>query len=423
MGNTNSGRFFFAWPLYGKERLAGARRTGARGPSRRSSSLFCAALATCAAAFQAQAREPVEIGFIATLSTPAGYLGQDQRDAFDLAIRQGGGTLGGVPVRLVVEDDGLKPAHAKQIAEKMVQAGIQVFTGITFGNVIAAAAPTILKSGAFYVSLNTGPSNYAGSQCNPRFFSVAMQNDSLSDTTGVLANELGVKRVVVMAPNYQTGRDTLAVFKRIYKGEVVAELYTKMNQADFSVEIARIRALKPDAIFQFLPGGLGINFAKQFANSGLNKTIKVLTPVYSMDDRMLAATGDAGEGYYLSAPWAAGLDNPANKKFVADFEKAYKRTPTVYAAQAYDTARLIAVGLKAVDGDVRGKPAEFRAALRKADIESVRGHFKFGPNQYPVQDWLLLRVVRQADGKLGYKIERVLVKDHGDPYAKLCKPA
>jgi len=378
-------------------------------------------LALSAAAFIAHAQDPVKIGFIGTLSTPAGYIGEDQRDAFALAIKEGGGKLGGVPVDLIVEDDGLKPGSGKQSAEKMLQEGVRVFTGINFSNVLVAVVPSVVKDGGFYVSLNAGPSNFAGKACSPNFFSVAMQNDSYSDTAAMAANQLGVKKIVIMAPAYQAGRDALTGFKSAYKGEILAEIYTKLDQSDFSVELARIRSLQPDGIFEFLPGGAGINFAKQFANSGLNKTVKMVTPLYSMDDRMLAASGDAGEGFYLSTQWTAAQDNKASKDFVAAFEKEYKRRPTVYAATSYDTARLIGSALKAVNGDVKGKPDEFRAALRKAEFESVRGKFKFGSNQYPIQDWFLVQVVRGADGKLDYKPISGIAKDHTDPYASQCQ--
>jgi len=382
--------------------------------------LGVAAALSAAAAFS-HAQEPVKIGFITTLSTPAGYIGEDERDGFMLAVKEGDGKLGGVPVDMVIEDDGLKPGSGKQSAEKMLQAGVRLFTGINFSNVMVAVAPAVLKEGGFYISLNAGASNFAGKACNPNFFSVALQNDSYSDTSAMAANQLGLKKMVLIAPAYQAGRDAMHGFKSAYKGEILAEIYTKLDQSDFSVELARIRSLHPDGIFEFLPGGAGINFAKQLANSGLNKTIKMVTPLYSMDDRMLAASGDAGEGYYLSTPWTASQDNAASKQFVAAFEKEYKRRPTVYAATSYDTARLIGSALKAVNGDLKGKPDQFRAALRKADFESVRGNFKFGPNQYPVQNWYLVRVARNAQGKLDYEPVNVIVKDHSDPYASLCK--
>lgn len=371
--------------------------------------------------FASQAQAPLTIGFITTLSSPAGYIGEGERDAFLLAVKEGGGKLGGVPVKLVIEDDGLKPATGKQIADKMVQDGIKLYTGINFSNMLTAVAPTVLAAGGFYVGLNADPSAYAGKSCHPNYFTAAFQNDSFSDTAGMAANELGYKKVAILAPNYQAGRDALAGFKRAYKGQVLDEIYTKLDQSDFSVELARIRSLKPDAIFQFHPGGAGINLAKQYANSGLAASVPMVTSIYSMDRRMLAAVGDAGKGCYLSALWSADLNNAENKHFVDAFQKAYGRLPTDYAAQSYDTANLIASALKAVGGDVAGKPDAFRDALRKADFKSLRGKFKFAKNQHPIQDWYLLHVEAGADGKLTYRTVKTIAKDHTDVYGSECK--
>jgi len=378
------------------------------------------ALVLSSSAALVQAQEPVKIGFIGTLSTPAGYIGEDERDGFALAIREEGGKLGGVPVELVVEDDGLKPSTGKQSAEKMLQEGIRLFTGINFSNVMAAVVPSVVKEGGFYVSLNAGPSNFAGKACNKNLFGVAFQNDSHSDTAAMVANEIGAKKIVLIASAYQAGRDSVNGFKSAYDGEVLAEIYTKLDQSDFSVELARIRSLKPDAIFQFLPGGPGINFSKQFHNSGLGDSVKMVTTL-GLDDRMIAATGEATEGYYLSSPWTALTDNAASKAFVERFQKEYGRMPTSYAATSYDTALLVASALKAVDGDITGKAVQFREALRKADFTSVRGKFKFGPNQFPIQDWYLVQVQRDDQGNLAFKPLSTVATDHSDPYAKLCK--
>ncbi|MCO5115476.1 MAG: ABC transporter substrate-binding protein [Burkholderiaceae bacterium] len=368
----------------------------------------------------ALAADPVKIGFITTLSTPAGYIGEDLRDGFSLALKQGGGKLGGVPVELVVEDDGLKPANAKQAADRMVQSGIKLFTGVNFSNVLAAVVPDVLKAGDLYVSANPGPSVFAGEKCNPNYFVASYQNDAFHTAGGVAANELGFKRVVILAPNYQAGRDALAGFKQTYKGEVLAEIYTKLDQSDFSVEIARIRSLAPDAIYQFHPGGAGINFAKQYGNAGLGKTIPMLMPGFSMDARMLAATGNAAEGFYTTGIWSVAFDSANSKKFVQDFKAAYGRIPTDYAMQAYDTAQWIASGLKAVGGDLN-KTADFRAAMRKADFSSLRGKFALNTNQHPIQDLYLMRIEKNAQGELAPKVVRKIVSDDRDSYAAACK--
>ena len=371
-------------------------------------------------AVMAHAADPVKIGFIATLSTPAGYIGEDERDAFNLAIKQGDGKLGGVPVQLVVEDDGLKPATAKQSADRLLQSGIKLFTGVNFSNVLAAVVPSVVKGGGFYVSLNPGPSSFAGEKCDPNYFVASYQNDAFHTAGGVAANELGYKKVVLLAPNYQAGRDAIEGFKKTYKGQVLAEIYTKLDQSDFSVGMARVRSLSPDAIYQFHPGGTGINFVKQYAAAGLTKTIPMLMPSFSMDARMIKATGDASQGTYITGIWSQDFDNAQSKAFVKAFRDAYGRMPTDYAMQAYDTAQLIGTGLKATGGDL-SKAAEFRAALRKADFTSLRGKFKMNTNQHPIQDLYLMKIEKAANGELAPHLVRKLVTDDKDVYAASCK--
>lgn len=363
--------------------------------------------------------EPVRIGFITTLSTPAGYIGQDIRDAFELAIGDDG-KLGNTAVKLEIEDDGLKPANAKQIADRMVQSGIKLFTGINFSNVLSAVQPTVMQSDGFYISLNPAPSVFAGAKCNPNYFVASYQNDSFHEAGGLAANELGYQKIVILAPNYQAGRDALKGFKRTYQGKVLEEIYTKLNQTDFSVELARIRDLAPDAIYQFHPGGAGINFAKQYDNAGLRKTIPMVIPAFSLDAQMVKATGDAAEGVYAAALWTPQFDNPASRDFVESFKKAYGRTPTMYAEQSYDTANLIASALDAVKGDMSNADG-FRAAMRKADFKPIRDPFTFGPNQHPIQNYYLTRFDKEPSGEIVQNIVGRIAENRQDAYAKECK--
>ncbi|MNQ52376.1 Receptor family ligand binding region [compost metagenome] len=374
--------------------------------------------AALASSFNALAQEPVRIGFITTLSTPAGYLGEDARDAFRLAMDQEDGKLGGVPVELVVEDDGLQPAKGKQIVDRMSLDGISLYTGVMFSNVLAAVVNAATQGDRFYISANAGPSNLAGEQCKANYFAASYQNDVPHEMAGVAANDLGYRKMVILAPNYQAGRDALAGFKRTFKGEVT-EIYTKLNQLDFSVELARVRALNPDAVFQFHPGGAGINFAKQYGSSGLAKSIPMVVPVFSMDERMLAATGNVAEGVNVVSGWNPQSDKPANQSFVQAFTAKYNRAPTMYAAQGYDTARLIGSALKATSGNLEDADA-FRSALRAADFDSVRGDFRFGSNQHAVIDWHLLKVQAGADGKLAEVPVKTIATAQVDSYAAKC---
>jgi ABC-type branched-chain amino acid transport systems, periplasmic component len=378
------------------------------------------ALAMAGAALPAGAETPVKIGMITTLSGPGGYLGQDIRDAFKLAIDMEGGKLGGVPVELIVEDDSLKPGQGKQIADRLMKNdGVKLFTGIVFSNVAGATVPDIVDSGAVYISPNAAPSNFAGKECHPNYFVVSWQNDSLHESAGQNATNLGYKRAFILAPNYQAGKDALAGFKRYFKGEIVGEVYTRLDQTDFAAEMAQIRAADPDVVFQFHPGGLGIAFLRQYQQAGLTGKIPMVLAAPSMDHVTLNAVGDAALGVNVSSHWNADLDNPANKAFMDAWQKAYDRPATYYSSQGYDTALLIASALRQTGGKLDDIEA-FNAALAKADFQSVRGAFKFGPNQHPVQDWRALRVEKDGD-KLVLKTVGTIFTGHGDAYAEQCK--
>lgn len=382
--------------------------------------IICAALGLIISN-QLMAMEPVKIGMVTTLSTTAGYLGEEMRDGFKLAIDQEGGKLGGIPVELLVEDSGRKPEKAKQIADRYIKKdGVKILTGIIFSNVAMAVVPKVVREDVVYLSPNAGPSKLAGKGCDKNYFSVSYQNDNIDEVVGKYVNDAGHKNVYLIAPNYPAGKDHLAGFKRYYKGEIAAEVYTKLGQADYAAEIAAIRAKKPEALFFFLPGGMGVNFLKQFSQAGLGESIALYGPAFSFDERILKAVGPAALGVKNGSQWTHDLDNEANKQFVAAYQKAYNRTPTLYASQGYDTARLIGSALKAVDGNL-DTIADFRNALKKADFESVRGNFSFGKNQHPVQDLYIREVIQTSSGGYTNKTLEKVFSNHVDAYAEQCE--
>jgi branched-chain amino acid transport system substrate-binding protein len=369
----------------------------------------------------AQAVEPVKIGMITTLSTKAGYLGEEIRDGFQLAIDQGNGKLGGIPVELLVDDDGRKPEKAKQIADRLIKRDkVSILTGIVFSNVAIAVVPKVVRQNVLYVSPNAGPSALAGKGCHENYFNVAYQNDNLDEVVGKYVTDAGFKNVYLLAPNYPAGKDHLAGFKRYYQGAIAGEVYTKLGQSDYAAEIAALRAAKPDAVFFFLPGGMGINFLKQYAQAGLNQSIPVFGPAFSFDERLLQAVKDAAIGVKNGSQWSHDLDNPANRQFVEAFKQAYGRTPTLYASQGYDAARLIGSALRQVGGDI-DKLDALRAAIRKADFATVRGKFAFAANQHPVQDLYIREVIKDADGTYTNKTIKAVFKDHSNVYIEKCK--
>jgi len=378
-------------------------------------------LGSLASALPAAAQSPVKIGFITTLSGPAGYLGQDVRDGFNLLVKKQDGKLGGAPVDVLVEDDGLKPGQGKQIAERMLKnEKIKLITGLVFSNVASAVVPDALDAGAIVISPNAGPSEFAGKECNRNYFVMSWLTDTMQGSAGRNATELGYKRAFVLAPNYAAGKDAIAGFKRFFKGEIVGEVYTRLDQTDYAAEMAQIRAAKPDVVFQFHPGGLGISFLRQYQQAGLLSTIPMVLAEPSMDHAILKAVGDAALGLNVSGHWNTDLDNATNKEFVAAFTKAYGRVPTMYAAQGYDTALAIDAALKQTGGKI-DDAAAFRTAMLKADFHATRGSFKFGANQHPVQDWYAMKVEKDASGALTLKTTGKIMSNYVDPFAAQCK--
>lgn len=364
------------------------------------------ALATAGAA------EGLKVGMITTLSGGGAGLGIDVRDGFMLAIEQSGRD----DVEVIIEDDQQKPEIAVQLADKLIQAeNVDVMTGIIWSNLALAVAPAATAQGKLYLSPNAGPSALAGKGCHPNYFNVSWQNDAFNEAAAVWANDNGIENVFLMAPNYPAGQDMIAGFKRFFKGEIAAEVYTKLGQTDYAAEIAQMRASDADTIYFFLPGGMGISFMKQFAGSGVEKN--VMGPAFSFDQGILGAIGDAALGVKNTAHWSKDLDVPGNAEFVEAFQEAYDRLPSLYAAQGYDTALLLLSAME--KADVSDADA-FRAALKEADFQSVRGDFAFGANQHPIQNIYMREVVKEGD-VVTNRIVGLAAADHTDAYGVDCK--
>lgn len=363
------------------------------------------------------APQAATIGFVAPLSGPQALVGQDQLDGFQLALEQLGGKLGGAPAKLLKEDDQLKPEVGQQAVRKLIDKDkVDAIVGLSFSNVLMGSLPRLAEAGVVAIATNAGPSPVAGTQCKPNLFSMAWQNDGAAEAMGKFAQDKGLKRVYLMAPNYQAGKDMLAGFKRFYKGQVVEETYTQINQPDYSAEIAQLQAAKPEAVFVFYPGGMGINFVKQMSQAGLTGKLPLYS-VFTVDGTTLPSLREAAVGITSGAMYDAALDNPENRKFVAAFEARYKRTPSLYAAAGYDAANLLDVALAKAGGD----PKKLAAAVKTAGAEfkSVRGPFRFNKNNMPVQNYYAFETVREG-GKVATRLVGTPLAAHADAYAAQC---
>jgi branched-chain amino acid transport system substrate-binding protein len=380
-----------------------------------------ALLASALLALPLHAADKVKVGFVSTLSGPNASIGIDIRDAFNLAIKLNGGKLGGLPAEVLVGDDQLKPENAKQIVERYLRLDkVDFVTGAVFSNIVLAIAPDAIAAKTFFISPNAGPAQYTGAQCDPFFFAASWPSEAYSEAAGQYVTSKGLKNVIFLAPNYVGGHDAATGFKRYYKGKLQDEMYTKLGQLDYAAELSQIRAAKPQALYVFLPGGMGVNFIKQFVAAGMSQDIQLIVPLWGADQDIIRAVGDPMLGLFSVGHWSIDMDNPANKKFVAEFEKEYKRLPTGYAASGYDTAQLIDSAVRKVKGKIEDKDA-LRTALRAADFKSVRGEFKFNRNQFPVQNYYLQLVGKGSDGRLVHKTMGTVLTARGDAYVQDCK--
>jgi branched-chain amino acid transport system substrate-binding protein len=378
-----------------------------------------AAVAALALVSPAAAQEKLKIGLLTTLSGPPAALGIQQRNGFQLALKTLGNKLGGRDVDLLIQDDELKPDVAVGKAKAFVERDkVDFVVGPVFSNILQAMLKPVTDGGAILISPNAGTSNFAGKECNPNLFVTSYQNDQVHEVLGKYAQDKGIKTAFLMAPNYQAGKDSLAGFKHYFKGEVVDEVYVPLNQLDYSAELSRIAAASPQAIFVFLPGGMGVNFVKQFRQAGLADKVIFLS-AFTVDESTLPAQQDAALGFFGGANWAPDLDNPQNKAFVAAYLKEYNAVPGSYAFQAYDAALLIDSALKATGGATTDKAA-LRAAMAKADFTSLRGKFSFNTNHYPIQDFYLVKVAKRPDGKYETEIAEKVFTDYADPHVKDC---
>ena len=381
--------------------------------------LFAAALA--AFSLHAGAQEKLRIGVLTTQSGPGAAFGAETLAGINLALKKQGGSFGGTPVELIVGDDQGRPDTGRQLAERFLQKDrVHLITGTIFGQVILAAAPAAFAAQVPFFPTVAGPSDFAGAGCNRYFFSAGYQSDAPHEIMGKYLTAKNFKKIYVVVPNFPAGKDAVAGIKRFYKEPLAGEAYTPLNQIDYSTEIADIQAKKPEAVYLFLPGALGINFIKQYKLAGLTKISPLMGPNFAFEEDILKSVGDAPLGALNSSHWAHDMSNPENREFVAAFEKDYKRLPSAYAANAYDATMLLAAAIGPLKGKFDDKEALVKA-IENVKFKSIRGNFRFNRNHMPVQDWVLRAVVRDNSGRITNRIVDHVATAHGDAYASACK--
>jgi branched-chain amino acid transport system substrate-binding protein len=378
-----------------------------------------AALALFAGPALAQ-QKTVKIGFISTFSGPVAAIGNDMKNSFELGLDQHGRKLGGLPVEVIYADDQLKPEVGVQKTQELIESDhVDFVVGYIWSNVLLASLKPLVDSKTMTVVTNAGPNQLAGELCSPYVFSTSWQNDQTPAAVGRYMNEKGVKTAFLMGPNYAAGKDMLAGVQTTFKGQIVGQELTRWpDQLDFSAELSKARAAKPDAIFAFYPGGAGVQFVTQYVQAGLKGQIPLYT-AFTIDDLSLPRLKDLAIGVPGAQEWVNDLPNDANKTYVAAYKAKYHASPSFYGAQTYDAVGLVDSAITAVKGDLSNKEG-MRKAMEKADFKSVRGDFKFGSNHIPIQNFYLQDAVANADGSYALKTVALIVKDDQDRFHDKC---
>src|SRR5258706_1206728 len=371
----------------------------------------------------ALAEQKVKFGFITTLSGVNGNIGKDMKNAVELALDHLKRKLGGLDTEVIYGDDQFKPDVGTQVADEMLKRHqVNFVSGIIWSNVMLAVAPRVTGAGTFMIGTNAGPNQLAGEGCHEMFFTTSWQNDQTPEAMGKYMQDAGLQDVYLMAPNYAAGKDMLTGFKRYFKGRIADEVYTRVGQTDYQAELSQLRSKNPKAVFVFLPGGMGIQFLKQYSEAGLRGQFPLYS-VYTVDELSIPAVKHAALGQLETRYWSQDLKNEANQKFVADYRKKYGgKTPSFYGAPSYDGILLIDSAVRAVKGNLADKKGMV-AAMRKADFKSTRSPFKYWHNHFPIENFYLLKAVAgptpTSDPVM--EIQKTVFTNHKDAYAKDCK--
>jgi len=365
-------------------------------------------------------QKTIKIGFISTFSGPAAAIGNDMRNSFELGLDHVGRKLGGLPVEVIYDDDQLKPEVGVQKTQELIQSDkVDFVVGYIWSNVLVASLKPLVDSKTMTIVTNAGASQLAGELCSPYVFSTSWQNDQTPAAIGTYMNQKAVKSAFLMGPNYIAGKDMLHGVQTTFKGKIVGQELTRWpNQLDFSAELSKAREAKPDAIFAFYPGGAGIQFVTQYAQSGLKGQIPLYT-AFTIDDLSLPRLKDLAVGIPGAQEWVADFNNAANKKFVADYRAKYHTTPSFYGAQTYDAVALLNSAVTAVHGDLTNKEG-MRKEMERADFQSVRGPFKYGNNHIPIQNFYLQDAAKNPDGSFSLHTVSLIVANDQDKFHNQC---
>jgi len=361
-----------------------------------------AATAALALSLPAAAQgDPIRVGFLTVRTGPLAAGGKQMAQGILLFLKERNNTIAGRKVELIIADTGGNPAGARTKTQELVERNkVHVIIGPLAAFEAIAIDDYIRQTRTPTVADSAAAEDLTQRKANPWFVrtvgSSAQSNQALGEYA---AKTLGYKRMAVIADDFAYGHECAAGFQRVFEdngGKVVQKLWPPLNVADYGSYIGQLKQ-NVDAIYAGFAGANGLRFLKQYKEYGMKAP--VLGSMTTADEGVLKQMGDEAIGVTTGGWYAAGIDSPDNKRFVAAVNKEYGVDPGYYTLGAYSAGVLVEAAAKAVNGKVEDKEAFMKALRNPGTVRDPRGEWKIDEYGNPVMT-MFIRKVERKDGKL-----------------------
>ena len=359
---------------------------------------------------------PFKIGLLVPMTGPFASTGKQMEAAVKLYMKQRGEVVAGRKVEVLLRDDTGTPDVTKRMAQALVvNDKVDVLAGFGLTPLALATAPIATQAKVPMVNMLAATSSVIAA--SPYMVRTSMTLPQVTLGIAEWAPKNGIRKVVTLVSDYGPGLDAERTFKDRFTlsgGQILDSLRVPVRAPDFAPFLQKVRDLSPDALFVFVPSGIGTSLMKQFVERGLDKAgVKLIGTGEIVDDDQLATMGDEALGVVSSYPYSTAHPSALNKKFVAEFRKLNGNLrPNAVAVFAYDGMHVIYEALKKTGG--KGGGDALLAAMKGMIFESPRGQVLIDANTRDIVQSVFLRRTQRVDGEL-YNIEFAEQKDVRDP--------
>lgn len=340
---------------------------------------------------------PIKIGVVTPLSGTYTPIGEQVKMGLDLAAKEinAAGGINGRKVDLIYEDEEANPAVATQKAEKLFQVEkVDFLTGTVNSGSTLAVGQLAERNNKLIATTVSFADSITGDKCSPNVFRVnaraGMQSAALA---AWIDKEVPKANIFFIGPDYEMGRSTVSAFKKASteKGaKDVGEVFAPLDNKDYSPYFGQVRAAKPNVIYTSVAGNDTVRLFTQMVEYGVNKGVTIVGASGTVTSQNMGAIGKSANGFVTGVGYSPKLDNPANKKFVADFQKAYKKLPDLYGADSYG---LLYFYKAAVEKAKSTETDKVRTAMNDLSWQTPQGTKKMRAGDHQaMQDMFAVRV-------------------------------